>query len=99
MDNRSDLINQLANEFNSGDHSTIVSINKSNYIPEKNALESVDLDITILKQTRAVIEEHEKKFQTSKDYPDKDQILAHLYVAKRCINDIINQKTKESLRR
>ena len=92
---RSNLIGALASEFDK-DSGTEFGIETSNYIENTKALDAtaMGLPIETLKKTKSVIEQQEKKYAGSKDV-DTVQFMAHLKVAKKCVEEIIAQKSKK----
>ncbi|MCR4675128.1 MAG: hypothetical protein K5675_08960 [Lachnospiraceae bacterium] len=89
MSNRRDLINSLAQEFGQVQDPDLV-ISKSNYIDSTKTLEcsATALSKATLQKTIHVVDQHIKKF-TEYHNPEKAQYVAHLIVAKKCIEEVM----------
>jgi hypothetical protein len=96
MANRESLINGLAQEFNkSKGIQDGLALDTSNYIADTGSLNCTAASITAetLQKTLNVISWHEKKF--SKDAltnKQAEQIMLHLKVARKCIEEVLSQK-------
>ena len=93
---KSNLVNALAQEFNKDTDS--LELSKENYITDTGAMDCTALGIPIddLKKTKSVIEQHENKYHKDTSNPMSVQYLLHLRIAKKCVEEIISQKTKSN---
>lgn len=91
---RTDLIKQLAEEMNSD-----LNIDTSNYIDSTQSLDcsALGLSMDSLEKTKNVIEMHERKLVNDRNAEDH-QYLLHLKVAKKCVEEIMNQKMAHNLK-
>lgn len=88
LSTRTDLIKQLAEEM-TGD----LTIDTSNYIDSTQSLDcsALGLSMDSLEKTKNVIELHERKLANDRN-SEASQYLLHLKVAKKCVEEIMNQK-------
>ena len=95
MADKRDLINSLAKEFG---HVTSedLRIEETNYISTSGSLDcrATAMSKETLQRTLRVIEQHIKKFSAMNNV-EKEQYVAHLTVAKRCVEEVISMKNKE----
>ena len=93
---RSDLIGALADSFNTAKMD--LSIETTNFITNTGAVDctAMGLPLDALEKTKRVIEQHERKFSTEKNDPLHTQYLMHLKVARKCVEEIISLRRKES---
>ena len=91
---RSNLIGALADSFNAP--TSDLTIETSNYISDTGAMDCTakGLPLDALEKTKRVIEQHEAKFGSKTDDPMSSQYLAHLKVARKCVEEIILQKKR-----
>ena len=91
---RSNLIGALSEEFTGNSD---WNIETSNFITDTNAIDCTALGLSgeTLEKTKREIERHEKKFAAKNDDPMAAQYLAHMKVAKKCVEEIISQKNKK----
>lgn len=91
---RSDLIGALAESFNK---SSATAIETSNYIENTGTMDcsAMGLDISTLKKTSNVIDQHIALFYGKETDPEKAQYIMHLKIAKKCVEEIILLKTKK----
>jgi len=94
MDDRRSLINSLAHEFGQASDPDL-KIDKSNFIDDSRTLDctAMGLPVDTLRKTLRVVEQHVKKFRSS-DQPEKAQYVAHLDVARKCIEEVILLKSR-----
>lgn len=93
---KENIINSLAQEFSKTKNND-VALNTNNYIGNTGTLDcSVhSLDVDTLKKTKNVIEMFENKYKNAEKTQDNTQLLAHMRVAKKCVEEIIVMKMKE----
>ncbi|MCR5273223.1 MAG: hypothetical protein K6E13_09625 [Lachnospiraceae bacterium] len=94
---KSELINALKNEFKT-EKVNDNYIDSTNFISETVSIDStaLGLDVNTLRKTKSVIEEQEKRFMNDSSVPDRVQLLAHLRVAKKCVQEVISMKLSTS---
>ncbi len=90
---KSQLIDALSREF-TGNVTYDGHIDSTNFIVDTISVDATasGLSIDTLKKTKNVIEEQEKRFLQSSPSDEKVQLLAHLRVAKKCVQEILSQK-------
>ena len=80
--------------------SSELKIATSNYVPGTATLETgvLGLDIETLQKTVNVIDQHIERFSGHAD-PTGQQYVSHLIIAKRCVEEIMAQKSMEKKRK
>lgn len=91
---KSNLIAGLASEFTP--HPDL-RISTSNYISDTGSVDcsALGLPIDTLEKTVNVIEQHERLFIKEPDKHEASQYLAHIRVAKKCVEEVIALKRKK----
>ena len=89
---RANLIGALANQMSTS-QSDDLRIDTSNFITDTGAMDctAMGLSLDALNKTKNVIELHENKFATNPTEMSA-QYLLHLRVAKKCVEEVIQQK-------
>ncbi len=93
-----DIVEGLAGAF--FPQSSELKIATSNYVPGTATLETgvLGLDIETLQKTVNVIDQHIERFSGHAD-PTGQQYVSHLIIAKRCVEEIMAQKSMEKKRK
>ena len=92
---KSEIIGALADKFNKPD--TNLNVDVSNYIHDTKTLDCTaqGLDMTTLEKTVSVINDQIARFNGKRDAQSM-QYIAHLIVAKKCVEDVIVRKKKSN---
>ena len=89
------LIGALADSFKKTDDEGDLDIDRLNYIDTTKSLDCTVSGISVdtLQKTKRVIEQQITAFNRSGN-PKKAQYVAHLDVAKKCVEEMISQKLR-----
>jgi len=92
---RAELIKALNKEVGNTKNNYI---DTTNYISDTASLNTsaMGLSLDTLRKTKQAIDEQEQKFIKISQTEETVQLLAHLRVAKKCVQEIIGLKLKEN---